>query len=362
MLKKHFVTGFCLFFFTFASAQWKESEDGQLLFLGNKQIGGRSFSAINYEINEKFAIVSFDSMNQTYKSCFNTKGRQIIPPIYTNILTILDESRMVYYFQLFNGNKTGICNTHGEIIVPVKFNYIEIQTLENIRNETYFLAVDSSFQYLFNGKGMLNCGRGFHYLLANYCGINQIIISGDKTENGDTKYGFSNLVTGKPITKCQYDFFQLVANNTFMVKQDTLIGFVGLQGEMISPRFIQIGSIGDSASISAILPSDSMQRVFLTRENRFLDDRFDIVEEHWPYLILTKFDYGHKINNISVYHLEKHQYLNGVFTDYQIKFPTSNSKFFAKNQAKILIAQDIHWFELHGLHKKSSTIKTRKQL
>ncbi len=258
-----------------------------------------------------------DSTEKYTQGVYNINGLQILPPIYHSVNVIFDEATKKSFIQIQNDSLQGITNIDGKTIVPTNYQKIELLNIENVTNETYFLAEKDGLFYLFNGSGKMLTDAGHNEISIGFCGGHRLFTTTKVLPNGKRRYGFADRITGKQITPEIYSEYALIAPDLFRVKLDSNIGLIDLQGENLKPLYNSIVCYGDSGTCGIFKHNSEIMSVYLPKEKRFLEGNFDSYDEQWPYLVLTKDSCTEHPRQHLLYHIELRQWMNETFSDYE---------------------------------------------
>ena len=307
--------------------------------------------------NHIFMIHGFiaDSTDRYIQGVYNINGLQILPPIYSSVNVIFDEATKRSFIQVQKDSLQGITDIDGKTIVPTNYQKIELLIIENVNDETYFLAEKDNFFYLYNSRGKLLTDAGHHQISIGFCGGHRLFTTTKVLPNGKRRYGFADRITGKQITPEIYNEYALISKDLFRAKLDSSWGLIDLQGENLKPLYSNILCYGDSGTCGVVKHENDRMSIYLPREKRFLEGNYDSYDENWPYLVLTQDSCKEHPLQHQLYHIELHQLLNETFSDYEFSLLKNNKV--GKNQSlpstKVLpiITNGQDWFLIQNLSK-----------
>lgn len=317
-----------------------------------------SIEIFNYEENLTFIHGYNQSKNGKFcESIYSTNGNLVVSPVYTSMSIIYDEMRHMNFIKIQKDSFYGITDTSGNIIIPLKYINIEFAPIENNNQETYFLAKDQQLFYLYNSRGTLITNQGHDEISVGFCGGHRLFANATRCADGKLLYGFADRISGKQITPKKYTGYTLLAPDLFSVRLDSTWGLVDISGEIIKPKYYFIETFGDSGTCGVTTSEYSLLKVYLPKEQKFLEGEFNMIDEQWPYVVLTNDSSANNSQMNRFYHLLEHQMLKDTFSNYQYSYIKTTSKNkgikIKENRLIALCSKGDQWFILKGLTKES---------
>lgn len=323
-----------------------------------------SLEITSFESKVERILVNRLNESGNYKyGLYNLDGMELLPAIYDELTINFDEILKVNYVTLNLEGKIGIASINGKQIVPTIYNSIENVFLEDeynlqmVDDVTYFRAFKDDLTFLYDNKGTLISGQGWNKMMVEICGGRRVFSVSSAGKNGTLKHGFVDRISGAIITPCKYDEWNSLGNDLYLVKLNGKTGLVNLTGEILKPDSLELAFSTDSGNCVFSVES-IFQKVYLTSEGRWLDGKYDFIEEQWPYLMLQITGDSSRLGKVKVYNLQTRSFFNDPFDDFMFSFvPNFKEK---KSQKKNLSKHEHYfatasikgqWYTLNGMNK-----------
>ncbi len=323
-----------------------------------------SFEITSFESNEERILVNRLDASGNYKyGIYSLQGKELLPAIYDELTINFDEILKINYATVKLDGKIGIFSIDGQQIVPTLYKSIDYVFIEDenqgkiVENITYFRALNDDLTFLYDNNGKLISGQGWNKIMVEICGGRRLMGVSKMDKNGIMNYGFVDRISGAIITPCKYDEWISMGNDVYKVTVDGKIGLVNDKGEILKPDSLELTFSTDSGNCVFTVES-IFQKVYLSSEGRWLDGKYDFIEEQWPYLMLQNTGDSSRLGKVKVYNLQTRIFFNDPFDDFMFSYvPNFQEK---KSQNKNLTKHDQYfatasikgqWYTLNGLNK-----------